>query len=66
MRKLAALASAVTTACRGDSIVASEKHFVGMRSGVADVVFRRVWRYDSAGVRRERLLDTLAYRIEVP
>ena len=45
----------------------SEKHhFVGKHSGVADVVFRRVWRYDSAGVRREQLIDTLAYRIDVP
>lgn len=59
MRKLAALALAVATACLGDSIVAVD-------GGVADVVFRRVWRYDSAGVRQERMFDTLAYRIEVP
>jgi hypothetical protein len=44
----------------------SEKHhFVGKHSGVADIVFRRLWRTDSAGVRREQLIDTLAYRIEV-
>jgi hypothetical protein len=40
-------------------------HFVGKRDGVADVVFRRVYRYDSAGVHVERLLDSLAYRIDV-
>ena len=45
----------------------SEKHhFVGKRSGAADIVFRRVLRSDSAGVHREHLIDTLAYRIDVP
>ena len=44
----------------------SEKHhFVGKHSGVADIVFRRLWRTDSAGVRREEVIDTLAYRIDV-
>jgi hypothetical protein len=44
----------------------SEKHhFVGKHSGAANVVFRRVNRYDSAGVHLERLIDTLAYRVDV-
>jgi hypothetical protein len=44
----------------------SEKHqFVGKHAGVADVVFRRWWRSDSAGVRREQLIDTLAYHVDV-